>query len=341
MKAKFIAIAILFACSQQLKAQLFSSGNTVITGNNIGIGTNAPATPLHILGNTSSSEMLRIAGTNPTGVTRFTILNDAGFGSRATFTRYGTAFPGGYPGMVTQFPYPNLLAFGCNVGSFLISTNGKLGLSVVNGGTSKLRFFIDSTLRTGIGGNSHPVSDIHFNNSDNTSDSLLITNNTTGHTATDGLIFGNSGNNAFLWNRENANLTFGTGNASRLIIAANGMVSIGSVTTPAGYKLYVEQGILTEKVKVAVKTSSDWSDYVFAPQYKLKPLSEVATYIKQHQHLENIPSANEVVNNGIDLASMDAKLLAKIEELTLYMIELNKKNEELQQRVNTLELEKK
>jgi len=105
---------------------------------------------------------------------------------------------------------------------------------------------------------------------------------------------------------------------------------------PGTYQLYVQGGILSEKVKVAVATSSDWSDYVFAKDYKLKSLKEVETFIQTNKHLPNIPSAQEVVKEGIDMAKMDAKLLEKIEELTLYMIEQDKKNTEQEKMIKEL-----
>ncbi len=105
--------------------------------------------------------------------------------------------------------------------------------------------------------------------------------------------------------------------------------------TPKGYKLFVEDGILTEKVKVAVKNTAEWSDKVFAPSYSLRPLTEVAQYIDKHQHLPGVPSAVEVVEKGIDVAKMDAKLLEKIEELTLYSIQLEKTNQNLQEDVKS------
>lgn len=90
------------------------------------------------------------------------------------------------------------------------------------------------------------------------------------------------------------------------------------------YRLFVQDGIMTEKIKVALRSSADWADYVFEPEYKLLPLNEVETYIKKNKHLPNVPSANEVAKNGIDVGTTTAKLLEKIEELTLYMIELKK-----------------
>jgi len=109
-------------------------------------------------------------------------------------------------------------------------------------------------------------------------------------------------------------------------ITTTGTVKIGSstMTTPTGYGLYVENGVLTSKVKVAVLNSTNWSDFVFAGNYKLKPLKEVESYINANKHLPDVPSANEMVSTGLDVAKSDALLLQKIEELTLYIIELQK-----------------
>ena len=118
----------------------------------------------------------------------------------------------------------------------------------------------------------------------------------------------------------------GIGTNPLMTIAADGKVGIGSGINYNGtYKLYVESGILTEKVKVAVKNSAAWSDFVFDKNYKLMPLTEVENFITENNHLPSIPSAAEVVANGIDLGEMNAKLLQKIEELTLYVIGLEKR----------------
>ncbi len=124
-------------------------------------------------------------------------------------------------------------------------------------------------------------------------------------------------------------------------ISNNGKVLIGNpfgsspfytqnMNTPGAYNLYVTGGILTEQVRVAVVNTSGWADYVFADGYKLKPLSEVEQYLKDNKHLPDVPSTTEVTKNGIDVATMDATLLKKIEELTLYTIELQKQNTTLE-----------
>ena len=103
---------------------------------------------------------------------------------------------------------------------------------------------------------------------------------------------------------------------------AQGKVGIG--TTAPDEKLTVKGKIHAQEVKVDM-AGPLVPDYVFAPDYDLIPLSEVAQYIKENRHLPEIPSAKDIEANGLHLAEMNMKLLKKIEELTLYMIELDKK----------------
>jgi len=116
----------------------------------------------------------------------------------------------------------------------------------------------------------------------------------------------------------------------------NGKVYIGSGSPnfTTGYKLYVEEGILTESVRVQLQ--SNWPDYVFEDQYPLRDLDEVQDFITANNHLPGIPSAAQVAAEGIDLGAMDGKLLEKIEELTLYMIALKEQNELLTSELVTL-----
>jgi len=131
--------------------------------------------------------------------------------------------------------------------------------------------------------------------------------------------------------------------AQTMRLEPNGKVIIGTPSggSPGSYKLYVQQGILTEKVKVAVDGTAQWADHVFAPSYKLRSLDEVESFINKNKHLPGIPSAEEVVKEGVDLGTMDARLLEKIEELTLYVIglkkdmeKMKKENESLKNQIN-------
>lgn len=113
-----------------------------------------------------------------------------------------------------------------------------------------------------------------------------------------------------------------------------GGVSIATNKLPEGYKLAVNGAILTTKVKVL--TYANWPDYVFEPTYRLSSLQDVELFIKQHKHLPDIPSAQTVGKEGLDLADSQALLLKKIEELTLYVIELKKENERQNEEIERL-----
>ncbi|MDX9907565.1 MAG: hypothetical protein RBS55_13340, partial [Bacteroidales bacterium] len=87
------------------------------------------------------------------------------------------------------------------------------------------------------------------------------------------------------------------------------------------------------KCKQVEVSLAGWSDFVFEDGYNLMPLAELEAYINHHNHLPDVPSAEEVISNGNNLGEMDAILLQKIEELTLYVIELKKENEALKQAI--------
>lgn len=101
-----------------------------------------------------------------------------------------------------------------------------------------------------------------------------------------------------------------------------GGIAIGTTTMPTGAMLAVNGKILATEVEVALKSS--WPDYVFDEDYKLSPLSEVEKFIKENGHLPGIPSAQEVKDNGLSLGEMNKNLMEKVEELTLYVIQLQK-----------------
>jgi hypothetical protein len=128
------------------------------------------------------------------------------------------------------------------------------------------------------------------------------------------------------------------GDPSGLVVHAGGNVGIG--TTNPQHLLHVAGTIGATQVIV----SSTGADYVFDPKYRLQPLPEVASYIHSNGHLPDIPSAKEVAAKGVDLGDMQSKLLAKVEELTLHMIEehdrndrLERQNRDLRERIARLE----
>jgi hypothetical protein len=113
--------------------------------------------------------------------------------------------------------------------------------------------------------------------------------------------------------------------------------NVGIGTTNPTQKLSVNGTVRAKEVVV----DTGWSDFVFDEGYKLKALSDTEAFVKAEKHLPGIPTAKEVAEHGISVGEMQAKLLAKIEELTLHQIAqdkrtaaLEKENVELRSRIN-------
>ncbi|MEM9075567.1 MAG: fibronectin type III domain-containing protein [Bacteroidota bacterium] len=120
-----------------------------------------------------------------------------------------------------------------------------------------------------------------------------------------------SASSGSLWTESGSNISYTSGN-----------IGIGTASIPSGYRLAVNGKILAEELKI--QPQSQWPDYVFQSDYFLPSLEQVEKYIKENGHLEDIPSAAEVKQNGIELGEMNKKLLEKIEQLTLYIISMDK-----------------
>lgn len=103
--------------------------------------------------------------------------------------------------------------------------------------------------------------------------------------------------------------------------------NVGIGTDSPREKLSVNGKVRAHEIKVETQ---NWPDFVFENSYTLPTLRDTESFIKENGHLPGIPSAKEVKKNGIDLGEMNAKLLQKIEELTLHLIEIEKKNDQLQ-----------
>jgi hypothetical protein len=111
-------------------------------------------------------------------------------------------------------------------------------------------------------------------------------------------------------------------------------IGIDTKTVQPGYKVTVNGKIIAEEVNVVVDVPAD---YVFDSSYELMPLSMVSKFINTEKHLPGIPSAAQLKQNGWQVGAMNNKLLEKVEELTLYLIEMERKNLELTKKVEALE----
>jgi len=120
-------------------------------------------------------------------------------------------------------------------------------------------------------------------------------------------------------------------------IFPNGTVGINTNNTQ-GYQLAVNGSAIC--TKLVVKQHNNWPDFVFDSSYHLQSLTKVEEFLKLNKHLPEMPSSKEVENSGVDVGETERLLLKKIEELTLYMIEVKKENTELKKRIENLENKK-
>ncbi len=151
-----------------------------------------------------------------------------------------------------------------------------------------------------------------------------------------------SGQDAGLANTQNGFVMLGQETSSNVVIDNNeiiarnngaistlfmqnngGTVQIGSTAVPTGYVLSVAgKAICTE---LRVQLTSAWPDYVFDEKYKLPDFNALRNYIKENKHLPNIPAAKDIEKSGMEVGDMQRRMMEKIEELTLYILELEKK----------------
>jgi len=233
-------------------------------------------------------------------------------------------------GNVLTLNYEGDFTGGVKLGrNFIVAGNGNVGIGNL---APKAALHVTGTMITG-GASIDPynaLGDLSFLKS---SGQMLIGWNRSG----------GGGETNFIANRQGGDkggFTFSdysqTGVETQLMwIRGNGNVGIGT-QDPLGYKLAVNGTIHAKEIKVDVDAAS-WPDYVFESSYRSLSLPNLEKFIVANKHLPDMPSTQAVEKEGIALGEMNAKLLKKIEELTLYLIEQNKQIEILKEKVNKLQ----
>jgi len=201
---------------------------------------------------------------------------------------------------------------------------GNVGIGTTTPG-SNLHVFVGNS-----GGTPYPNAAITFE--DDVSAYFQFLSSSAGYNA---LLFGDPGSieaGAIYYTHSVDSLDFRTnGTTPRMLIDSSGNVGIG--TTNPTYRLCVNGTVRAKEIIV----DTGWSDFVFEDDYRLPPLKEVEQFIKEKRHLPGIPTETEVKEKGVSVGDMSSKLLQKIEELTLYVIDLKKENGSLKAQLSAVQ----
>jgi len=295
--------------SRSWTRSLTTARQVVYTTDSVGIGTTNPTAKLHVNSGTSG-ELIRLGSNDPM----------IGFYQSSTLTGFA-----------------DISGSDFRIGTVASNDAGK-AIIRVNGGD---RLTVAPDGNVGIANNT-PVSQLHILGG---TDAGLTSNNNgylmLGSAASGNLIFDNNeiqarnvvaGSDLFIQN---------DGGNVILCGAEQGGVGIGvtsGASIPAGYLLAVDGKVLTEEVRVEL--SGDWPDYVFENDYKLTPFDKLRNFIAENKHLPNIPAAAEVEKNGFELGDMQKRMVEKIEELTLYMLQLESEMKEMKGQLEELKKQK-
>ncbi|RYY68859.1 MAG: hypothetical protein EOO13_11145 [Chitinophagaceae bacterium] len=207
---------------------------------------------------------------------------------------------------------------------------------IINGGRLLGRTFLNcensgdviiganSTSRVGIGSNfTHPNTRVSIQTAAEYANAFIL-ENSTGTVQFNAFLGGpNNGNTVSLGTPGNMPIAMYTNSANRFFISGNGNIGIG--TDNPTYKLSVNGNVRSKEVVV----EAGWADYVFDKNYELRPLDNVEKFIQENNHLPGIPSAKEIQQHGLHVGELQTKMMEKIEELTLYIIQLKKEMDAL------------
>ncbi|MHB8259123.1 MAG: hypothetical protein ACYDEC_02550 [Bacteroidia bacterium] len=241
-------------------------------------------------------------------------------------------FKGTTAGMGYVLPGNPIPTATLNAGNLVLAANtnvwGGLNVASLAGGSGLNQLYVDSFGNLSLGNNSNqrPVNP-------NTSIPACSTGNPAWLLGGNTMInkWGGTISGAFIGTCDASDFVMKTLGIERMRITAAGNVYVDIAYpkyTPFGNALFTVNGQMVAKDLFVEVT--DWSDYVFKKDYKLIPLPEVEKYINEHGHLKNIPNAKEVETNGQNVGKLQVLQMEKIEELTLYVIEVNKKVEKLE-----------
>lgn len=289
---------------------------TITNSGNVGIGNNSPD-KAGLVVNKIVGNVPAIFGDNTSGVG--IEVSWPGVALNGYYNAGRKPLVNGYVGGISMDPATGLFRI------YNSSTTGTAGTNIA----TTDRLFIDNQGDVGIGISS-PTATLHVARGVSNNDGTAV-------------FAGSTHFSHFNYSTAENTYIRGGKNGSKVFIndvSGLGSVQVGAANTPAGFKMSIDGKLICTEIEVLV---TPWPDYVFKPSYKLKPLQEVEQFIKNHGHLPNIPKAEEIENESLPLGNMSKLQMEKIEELTLYLIEINKRlkkveneNEQLKNEINKL-----
>ncbi len=280
---------------------------------NVGIGTQSPATTLHVKSASTATSVLRLeSGSSSNTVEYFTSTGKKGYtGVSNTDMDFGT------PSGVAS----NLNFVTNGVKQLTIRPNGFVGIGT-NSPSTKLHIKGSGTSLLRLESSS-PSNIVAFYTAGAYKGYLGNTN------TSQNMEFGTTAANT------TGQVQLSIGSVPQLTVFPNGNVGIG--TASDAFKLSVNGTIRAKEVRV----ESGWADFVFEEGYQLRPLAEVAQYIRENKHLPDVTDAATIQKEGLQVAKQMTEMMQKVEELTLYLIQLDNDNKALKAKVAQLEAAQK
>ncbi|HAA13239.1 MAG TPA: hypothetical protein DCE41_16710 [Cytophagales bacterium] len=211
-------------------------------------------------------------------------------------------------------------------GNSVINHKGDGNMDFRFEGSTKMQ--ISANGRLGIGGDFNPTHTLHVQGTGNITGAVTLggTLTASGSTNLQGVLTATGTSN--FNNTVNVSGTFITTGASQF----NNQVTVGALNANQNLEVYGRAKVM----ELEIKPNGTWADFVFADDYELRPLEEVAAFIAENKHLPEVPTTEEVSEQGYLQTDINATLLQKIEELTLYMIDMKADNEQLRAEVAEL-----